>query len=308
MKFFAWLKDVFRNDDIVSAFSGAEIEPPFYSHDRKRRTQVYTTLGYIGTFVGALIISILFPEGPPVEEKWDPPSLVFLIEPGPGGGGGGGDGSEEPLSLQQLEGQDAATVAVKVEVPEEKLVFEDPDVAVEEEDACEPPPDCEDWDAEACECRDDGQIKAPVVAMAPDDLNTRGDLDGEDGLAANAGAGNGGGIGEGDGSGLGPGTGGGFGGGAYRMGSGITPPILRKQVRPQYTQDALAKKIEGTVDLEVVILKGGRVGEVRILQSLGGGLNDQAISCVRQWIFVPAKFKGDPVDVIVSIAVDFAIY
>ena len=298
MKFFAWLKDVFRDDDIVSAFSGAEIEPPFYSRDRKRRTQFYTTLAYASIGVGGLIISILFPEGPPVEEKRDPPSLVFIMEPGPGGGGGGGDGSEDPLSLQQIEGQDAATIAVQLEVPEEKLVFEDPDLAEEEEEEEEEEPDEEEAP----------EIKAPVVAMAPDDLNTRGGLEGEDGLATNAGAGSGGGIGEGDGSGLGPGTGGGFGGGAYRMGSGITPPLLRKQVRPQYTQDALAKKIEGTVDLEVVILKEGRVGEVRILQGLGGGLNDQAISCVRQWIFVPAKFKGDPVDVIAGIAVDFAIY
>ena len=65
--------------------------------------------------------------------------------------------------------------------------------------------------------------------------------------------------------------------------------------------------LERNFSLEVVILKEGRVGQVRILQGLGGGLNDQAISCVRQWIFVPAKFKGDPVDVIAGIAVDFAI-
>ena len=297
MKFFAWLKDLFRNDDIVSALSGAEIEPPFYSRDRKRRTQVYTTLGYISIVVGGLIISILFPEGPPVEEKWNPPSLVFLIEPGPGGGGGGGDGSEEPLSLQQIEGQDAATVAVKVEVPEEKLVFDDPDIA-----------DLEDEEEEEELEEDDApEIKAPVLAMAPDDLNTRGDLEGEDGLAANAGAGNGDGIGEGDGSGLGPGTGGGFGGGAYRMGSGITPPSVLKQVRPQYTQDALAKKIEGTVVLEVVILKEGRIGDVRVVQGLGGGLDEQAIYCVRQWVFIPAKFKGEPVNVVGDIAVDFNI-
>ena len=298
MKFFAWLKDVFRNDDIVSAFSGTEIEPPFYSKDRKRRTQVYTTLAYASVVAGGLIISILFPEGPPVEEKWDPPSLVFIMEPGPGGGGGGGDGSEEPLSLQQIEGQDAATVAVKVEVPEEKLVFDDPDIADDEE---------EEEEEEEPEEEEAPEIKAPVVAMAPDDLNTRGDLEGEDGLADNAGAGTGGGIGEGDGAGLGPGTGGGFGGGAYRMGSGITPPSLLKTVTPQYTEDALSKKIEGTVDLEVVILKEGRVGNIRIVRGLGGGLNDKAIACVRQWVFGPAKLRGEPVDLIVDIVVDFNI-
>ena len=241
---------------------------------------------------------MLFPPPPPAEEKWDPPGLIFTIEAGPGGGGGGGDGSDEPLSQQEIQGEDTATVAVNVEVPKEELIFDDPDVPNEEEEEEEEEPEEDDAP----------EIKAPVVAMAPDDDNARGALAGEAGLADNAGPGTGGGIGEGDGSGLGPGRGGGFGGGAYRMGSGITPPILSKQVQPQYTEDALAKKIEGTVDLEVVILKGGRVGEVRILHGLGGGLNDQAINCVRQWVFVPAKFKGEPVDVIAGIAVDFAIY
>ena len=132
-------------------------------------------------------------------------------------------------------------------------------------------------------------------------------MEGLDNDAANAGSGTGGGIGEGEGSGLGPGTGGGFGGGAYRVGSGITPPALIKQVRPNYTKDALAKKVQGPVVLEVVILAEGKVGPVRILQGLSAGLNQKAIECVRQWLFVPGKFKGQPVDVIAEIEVNFSI-
>ena len=37
MSFLAWLKDVFRNDDIVSTLSGTEVEPPFLDPERKRR-------------------------------------------------------------------------------------------------------------------------------------------------------------------------------------------------------------------------------------------------------------------------------
>ena len=90
-----------------------------------------------------------------------------------------------------------------------------------------------------------------------------------------------------------PGTGGGFGGGAYRMDSaGITPPALIKQVRPNYTDKALADKVQGPVVLEVVILAEGKVGPVRVLRGLGDGLNEKAIECVRQWRFVPGKFEG----------------
>ncbi len=311
MSLFAWLKDVLRNDDIVSALSGTEVEPPFLDRERKRRTQIWTIVGYFAFVVGFLVLSALVGEPPP-EERWNPPGLIFVMEPGPGGGGGGGDGSDDLLSEQEIAGEDVATVAVNVEVPKENLVFDDPDTPNEpEEEQCEiTAEDCESGfvDLEACKCVDEApEIKAPVVAQAPDAADALGALEGFDNVAANAGPGTGGGIGDGEGSGLGPGTGGGFGGGAYRMGSGISPPQTLKTVQPTYTNDALAKKVEGEVILEVIILAEGKIGPVRILRGLSAGLNQQAIECVRQWRFVPGKFKGQPVDVVAEIAVEFSI-
>lgn len=294
MKVLAWLRDVFRNDDIVSAVSGTEVEPPFLDRERKRRTQVWTIVGYFAFAVGFLVLSTLIAEPPP-EESWNPPGLVFVAEPGPGGGGGGGDGSEEPLSLQQIAGEDIAEVAVNVEVPEDELVYEDPDEPEEEELEEEEEPE----ETEAPE------VTAPVVAQAPDLEDALGALEGLEEVATNAGPGTGGGIGEGDGSGLGPGTGGGFGGGAYRLGSGISRPQLIKKVQPTYTPDAHEKRVEGEVVLEVIILADGKVGPVRILRGLGAGLNEKAIECVRQWRFVPGKLQGKPVDVIAEIEVAF---
>ena len=108
-----------------------------------------------------------------------------------------------------------------------------------------------------------------------------------------------------------------FGGDALQGGGGFwqnelvnsifTHPSLLKTVTPQYTQDALTNKIEGTVELEVVITKGGLVGDVRVLKGLPDGLTEEAIQCVRQWSFVPAKLKGEPVDMIADINVDFKI-
>ena len=296
MGLFAWLKDVLRNDDIVSALSGTEIEPPFLDKERKRRTLIWTVVGYFAFAVGFLVLSTLV-GAPPPEESWRPPGLIFVMEPGPGGGGGGGDGSDDPLSEQEIVGEDAAEVAVNVEVPEEDLVFNDPDKPDEPEEEEEEPEE----EDEAPE------IKAPVVAQAPDAADALGALEGLDNVAANAGPGTGGGIGEGDGSGLGPGTGGGFGGGAYRVGSGIEPPALLKRVRPSYTDEGLAKKVTGEVVLEVVILAEGKIGPVRILRGLGAGLNEKAIECVRQWLFIPGKLKGQPVDVIAEIEVNFSI-
>jgi TonB family protein len=108
------------------------------------------------------------------------------------------------------------------------------------------------------------------------------------------------GIGSGPGTGLGPGTDGGTGGGVYRAGAGVTDPRLLKQVRPSYTPDAMRAKIQGFVELEVVVRADGTPGAIRIVRSLDpGGLDVSAIEAVRQW-FAPGELGGVPVDVLVE--------
>ena len=92
-----------------------------------------------------------------------------------------------------------------------------------------------------------------------------------------------------------------------RIESGVETPQLRRRVSPEYTDDALDRKIEGTVLLEVVILKSGRVGAVRVLRSLDAGLDAKAVAAVREWTFLPARFQGVAVDVLVEIEIDFRL-
>jgi TonB family protein len=121
------------------------------------------------------------------------------------------------------------------------------------------------------------------------------------------GAGKGAGIGEGDGGGIGPGSGGGTGGGPYRPGSGVLPPQLVREIRANYTEDARRRGVEGDVVLEIVVRRDGSVGKVRVLQSLGSGLEQKATEAVRQWRFTPATRYGTAVDVIVEVAVGFKL-
>ncbi len=299
-----WFQENFKNDDIVSALSGGEVEPPFFDPDRKRRTTAWTFVGYLSVCTGFLVLSALIPESR--ERKPDLPGLIFVMEEGPGGGGGGGgEGSLDPPSIQELQGDDAATIAVKLEDPKDELIYNDPDE-----------PDPEEEEEEDVEEEDEiHEIVAPVVAQAPDDIDQKGLLDGLDQLLESAGSGRGGGsgggegtgIGEGQGSGIGEGTGGGYGGGAYRMGSGITSPVLLHQVSPTFTDDALARKVEGEVVVEVIILKDGTVRPVRIVRSLTSDLDRKAMDAAALWKFIPGKHKGQPVDVIAEILVSFNI-
>jgi periplasmic protein TonB len=127
------------------------------------------------------------------------------------------------------------------------------------------------------------------------------------GAGAGAGSGQGTGIGEGSGSGIGPGSGGGTGGGPYRAGSGITAPGLVREVKPDYTEEARRRGVEGDVILEIIVRSNGSVGEVKVLQGLGAGLDQRAADAVRQWRFSPARRFGTPVDVIVEVAVEFKL-
>jgi len=128
------------------------------------------------------------------------------------------------------------------------------------------------------------------------------------GSGGGVGTGHGTGIGPGTGPGIGAGSGGGFGGGAYRPGGVVTPPSVLVQVRPRYTATALHQRIQGSVWLEVIIDAHGRVGDVRVQRSLDpGGLDEEAIIAVREWQFVPGRRSGVPVDVLVTIAMDFSI-
>ena len=63
-------------------------------------------------------------------------------------------------------------------------------------------------------------------------------------------------------------------------------------MKPIYTDEARRRTIEGDVVLEIVVRRDGSVGDVRVLQGLGGGLNERAMQAVRQWRFAPARRLG----------------
>ena len=127
------------------------------------------------------------------------------------------------------------------------------------------------------------------------------------GTGGGAGSGSGLGLGEGQGGGIGPGSGGGTGGGPFHPGAGIAPPQLLREVRANYTDDARRRAIEGDVVLEIVVKRDGSVGQVRVLHSLGGGLEQKAVEAVRQWKFAPAMRYGAAVDVVVEASVGFKL-
>ncbi len=95
----------------------------------------------------------------------------------------------------------------------------------------------------------------------------------------------------------------------YRPGEGIKPPRLVKEVKPNYTPEAMRARIEGWVKLEAVVLATGEVGDVDVIESLDKvyGLDDEAVKCMGQWRFEPGTKDGKPVAVRVEVEMSFTL-
>ena len=120
------------------------------------------------------------------------------------------------------------------------------------------------------------------------------------------------GVGDGDGPGFGPGKNGGTGGdefnGVYRSGvGGVTAPVPIYKPEPEYSDEARKAKYQGTVQLYVEIDATGRTNNMKVLHSLGLGLDDKAMESVSKWKFKPGTKNGKPVPVMALIEVVFRL-
>jgi TonB family protein len=273
----------------------------------RRRTGLPLALssaGHAAVLATAILVTTAFGDVADLETiatKNEPVRLVYLTTPGPGGGGGGGglrQRTPPPRALRK------GSQRLNSPLPARR----DPPPIAPVEKPVEPPPPVKAPEPLP-------PVVAPVVTAPADDSDRAGVLEQTpiesasrgSGTDGGVGSGAGTGIGEGDGPGIGPGSGGGTGGGPYRPGSGIVPPRLLREVKADYTEQARQRGIEGEVVLEIVVRSDGAVGEIRVVRSLGYGLEDRATAAVRQWRFAPATRLGRPVDVLVEVGVEFRL-
>ena len=223
------------------------------------------------------------------------PRLVFLMEPvrpAPGGGGGGGGNRQrEPVPRAQALGRDSLTLPVAKPIPS-------------------PSPPRHEAPAPQAVALDAKPLASALAVQV-------GALDGPPALGTSRGPGSGGGVGEGVGTGvgaglgpgLGPGSGGGTGGGVYRPGSGVTSPTLLQEVKPTYTAEAMRLRIQGSVLLELIVQRDGTPRDIRVIRSLDPkGLDREAVLAVERWRFGPGRLNGEPVDVLVTVVMDFRVH
>src|SRR5262245_41849351 len=93
----------------------------------------------------------------------------------------------------------------------------------------------------------------------------------------------------------------------FDPGNGVTLPAVIKEVRPQYTQNAEAKRIQGSVLLRTVVEDDGRVTDVVVETSLDPELDQQAVDALNQWQFKPGTKDGKPVAVRIHVQLTFTL-
>ena len=92
-----------------------------------------------------------------------------------------------------------------------------------------------------------------------------------------------------------------------RVGQDIqTPPRKIFEVKPIYPEDAKAAKVQGVVLLDVTVGTDGTVKGLRLTKSVPL-LDQAAMDAVNQWQFEPALLNGVPVEVEVTITINFTL-
>ena len=99
-----------------------------------------------------------------------------------------------------------------------------------------------------------------------------------------------------------PGTG--TDGAPVRVGGLISPPIKVRNVDPAYPELAKRAGVQGIVIVECVIDRDGRVARTRVLRSIPL-LDAAALAAVEQWRYRPTLLNGVPVQVLMTVTVQF---
>jgi protein TonB len=229
---------------------------------------------------GAIALLLLLASIPSVRDSVArlPDRVVPLVAPrltsqakAPGGGG-----QRNPLSASR--GKAPPRAVTKIFVPPMAVRMENPKLAVQQ-----------------------AMVDAPEISINASDI---GDPMGKIGpLSGGPGGplGIGGGTGPGIGNGLGPGQ-----GIISYKSLGITQePKLLHAEDPEYTDEARRARHQGTVVLAIDVDANGRVMNVRVVRSLGLGLDEKAIAAVQKWKFRPAMAGGRPVTAPAQVQVTF---
>ena len=88
----------------------------------------------------------------------------------------------------------------------------------------------------------------------------------------------------------------------------IREPRKVKDAKPIYPADAQSAHAQGTVLIEATLGKSGCVRQASVARSVYPSLDVSALQAVQQWRFAPAFLNGKPVEVLMTVTVNFMLF
>jgi TonB family protein len=85
------------------------------------------------------------------------------------------------------------------------------------------------------------------------------------------------------------------------------PPELAERSEPAYTEEAFIGRAQGSVGIHVEIDAEGVPRNLRVVRPLGLGLDEQALTALKQWRFRPARKDGANVACRVIYEINFSL-
>jgi TonB family protein len=90
-------------------------------------------------------------------------------------------------------------------------------------------------------------------------------------------------------------------------GADFTAPTVLSKWDPEYSEQARKSKYSGTVSLVIDIDVSGQVTGVRVVRSLGMGLDEKATEAAMRWKFRPGRSNGEPVATQAQVDMNFRL-
>ena len=86
-----------------------------------------------------------------------------------------------------------------------------------------------------------------------------------------------------------------------------TAPRAVSKENPTYSEKARRAHLEGVVTLGLEVDDKGNTRDIRVVKSVGGDLDEEAIKAVKRWKFESGTYEGKPVSVRLNVEVSFRL-
>ena len=93
----------------------------------------------------------------------------------------------------------------------------------------------------------------------------------------------------------------------YRAGPGVTLPKVTREVRANYTSDAMHEQVTGRVGVECIVELDGVPSHIRVVKPLHPSLDNEAVKAIEQWRFTPGTKDGKPARIQITIEMTFSM-